>query len=77
MLNRQGRPTAAGEAESRSHETFTGNRALQQIEPLIFEIGHRESTGVDIEKPAPFKSRLGKHARQGEIGLPGLSEPEA
>ncbi len=77
MLNRQGRPTQAGEGESQRHETFTGNKALQQIEPLIFEIGHHETTGVDIDKPAPFKSRLGKHARQGEIGLPGLSEPEA
>ena len=26
---------------------------------------------------APFASRLGAHARQSEIGLPGLSEPEA
>ncbi len=77
MLNRQGRPTQAGEAAAEVHETFTGTRALQQIEPLIFEIGHHETTGVDIDKPAPFKSRLGKHARQSEIGLPGLSEPEA
>ena len=77
MLNRQGRPTQAGEAAHAEHATFTGNKALQQIEPLIFEIGHHEATGVDIDKPAPFKSRLGKHARQGEIGLPGLSEPEA
>ncbi len=76
MLNRQGRPTQAGEASHEEHLTFTGNKALQQIEPLIFEIGHHEATGVDIDKPAPFKSRLGKHARQGEIGLPGLSEPE-
>lgn len=76
MLNRQGRPTQAGEASHEEHLTFTGNKALQQIEPLIFEIGHHEATGVDIDKPARFKSRLGKHARQGEIGLPGLSEPE-
>ncbi|MCO5092350.1 aminomethyl-transferring glycine dehydrogenase subunit GcvPB [Bosea sp. (in: a-proteobacteria)] len=77
MLNRQGRPTQAGEAVREDRATFTGNKALQQIEPLIFEIGHDEATGVDIDKPAPFRSRLGQHARQGEIGLPGLSEPEA
>ncbi|POR49675.1 aminomethyl-transferring glycine dehydrogenase subunit GcvPB [Bosea psychrotolerans] len=77
MLNRQGRPTQAGEAASEQHATFTGNKALQQIEPLIFEIGHHETTGVDIDAPAPFKSRLGKHARKDGIGLPGLSEPEA
>lgn len=77
MLNRQGRPTQAGTAADHGRETFTGNRALEQIEPLIFEIGHHETTGVDIEKPAPFKSRLGKLARKDGIGLPGLSEPEA
>jgi glycine dehydrogenase subunit 2 len=52
MLNRQGRPTQAGEA-AEAHATFTGNKALLQIEPLIFEIGHREATGVDIDAPAP------------------------
>ena len=77
MLNRQGRPTQAGEAAFEAHATFTGNKALQQIEPLIFEIGHREVTGVDIDAPAQVKSRLGSHARKGGIDLPGLSEPEA
>ncbi len=77
MLNRQGRPTQGTVSAHEPHATFTGNRALQQIEPLIFEIGHTETTGVDIDPPAPFKSRLGAHARKGEIGLPGLSEPEA
>jgi glycine dehydrogenase subunit 2 len=77
MLNRQGRPTNAGEADAGAHLTFTGNRALQQEEALIFEIGRQDVTGVDLEEPAPFKSRLGSHERKGEIGLPGLSEPEA
>ena len=77
MLNRQGRPTTPGHAAASDHPTFTGNRALQQIEPLIFEIGHHETTGVDLDAPAPFKSRLGRHARTDGIGLPGLSEPEA
>jgi glycine dehydrogenase subunit 2 len=79
MLNRQGRPTTpnATEASDTMHATFTGNRALHQEEPLIFETGRRDVTGVDIDAPAPFKARLGGLERKGEIGLPGLTEPEA
>ena len=58
-------------------ETVTGNRALMLEEPLIFEIGDTETTGVDFspadEAPA---SRLGNFARAETIGLPGLTEPE-
>ena len=56
--------------------TVTGNRALMLDEPLIFEIGDRETTGVDIAKPTHGLSRLGDLARARPIGLPGLSEPE-
>ena len=77
MMNRQGRPTQSGEAGLVDHPTFTGNKALAQIEPLLFEVGRLETTGVDFEKPASFTSRLGGLERKGEIGLPGLSEPEA
>ncbi len=76
MLNRQGRPTAAGEAEARQSETFSGNRGLAIEEPLIFEIGRTDTTGVDLEEPAKFKSRLGRLERTAPLGLPGLSEPE-
>lgn len=76
MLNRQGRPTAAGDAAETAHPTFTGNRALMQEEPLLFEIGRTETTGVDLDEPEEFSPRLGDLARKGEIGLPGLSEPE-
>jgi glycine dehydrogenase subunit 2 len=76
MLNRQGRPTTAGEAGSNEHATFTGNKALAQIEPLIFEIGRADVTGVDLDEPEDFKPRLGGLERQEAIGLPGLSEPE-
>jgi glycine dehydrogenase subunit 2 len=76
MLNTQGRPTAAGNAAAADHETFTGNRALMQEEPLIFEIGRLDGTGVDIAAPEPFTPRLGGLERQSPIGLPGLSEPE-
>jgi glycine dehydrogenase subunit 2 len=76
MLNRQGRPTTAGEAGSNEHATFTGNKALAQIEPLIFEIGRADVTGVDLDEPEDFKPRLGGLERKEAIGLPGLSEPE-
>ncbi|MBU2342031.1 MAG: aminomethyl-transferring glycine dehydrogenase subunit GcvPB, partial [Alphaproteobacteria bacterium] len=61
--------------------TVTGNRALMLEEPLIFEIGNSETTGVDFTNPAPeregaFESRLGGFERAEPIGLPGLSEPE-
>ena len=51
--------------------------ALQIEEPLLFEIGRAESTGVDLDEPEPFTPRLGGLERKAPIGLPGLSEPEA
>jgi glycine dehydrogenase subunit 2 len=76
MLNRQGRPTTAGAAEMHESETFSGNRGLAIEEPLIFEVGRTETTGVDLPEPEKFSARLGKAIRTEPIGLPGLSEPE-
>ena len=59
------------------HPTFTGNRALAQEEPLLFEIGRPEVTGIDLDEPEAFAPRLGGLERKAPIGLPGLSEPEA
>jgi glycine dehydrogenase subunit 2 len=59
-----------------AHPTFTGNRALAQIEPLIFEIGNAGTSGVDLDEPEAFAPRLGGLERRAPIGLPGLSEPE-
>jgi glycine dehydrogenase subunit 2 len=75
-MNRQGRQTAAGEAEVRESETFSGNRGLAIEEPLIFEIGRTDTTGVDLLEPAKFSARLGRMIRTEPLGLPGLSEPE-
>ena len=76
-MNSQGRPTvAATAATSDLPDTFTGNRALQIEEALLFEVGRHDVTGVDLDEPADFKPRLGKLARQQPIDLPGLSEPE-
>ncbi len=76
-MNIQGRPTRPTQASPARRGSFTGNRALDMEEALIFETGRLDASGVDIEEPAPFASRLGGHARAGEIGLPGLTEPEA
>jgi glycine dehydrogenase subunit 2 len=77
MMNTQGRPTRPDETTAAPLQTFTGNRALQIEEPLLFEIGRPEVTGVDVPEPPSHRSRLGGHARTAPIGLPGLSEPEA
>jgi glycine dehydrogenase subunit 2 len=77
MLNNQGRPTQAGEAHGAARETFTGNRALEIAEPLIFSLGRFDTSGVDIDEPDEFADRLGGLLRTDDLELPGLSEPEA
>ncbi|MGN6499538.1 MAG: aminomethyl-transferring glycine dehydrogenase subunit GcvPB, partial [Tsuneonella sp.] len=59
-----------------SGRTVTGNRALMLEERLIFEIGSRETTGVDLPEPQTGANRLGGMERTEAFGLPGLSEPE-
>ena len=76
-MNVQGRPTTPSQPLEAEHKTFTGNRALQVEEPLIFETGRLDVTGVDIDPAPKVASRLGAFERKGSMGLPGLSEPEA
>jgi glycine dehydrogenase subunit 2 len=57
--------------------TVTGNRALMLEEPLLFEIGSTEQTGVDFPEFQTNTGRLGALQRNRPIGLAGLSEPEA
>jgi len=75
-MNNQGRPTSPQVANMNERVTVSGSQALNQATQLIFEIGDLVTTGVDLPDPKGTKSRLGKFARKGEIGLPGLSEPE-
>jgi glycine dehydrogenase subunit 2 len=78
-LNNQGRPTtpaAPAPAGSAADATFTGNRGLDHEEPLLFEIGRPENSGVDLPSPAKVATRLAGLERTAPIGLPGLSEPE-
>jgi glycine dehydrogenase subunit 2 len=56
--------------------TLTGARGLLQDEPLIFERGGWDKTGVDLPDAAEDASDLGDLVRSDPIGLPGLSEPE-
>jgi glycine dehydrogenase subunit 2 len=75
-MNVQGRPTrAADAAAAHGAATFTGNRALQIEESLIFEKDAFGSTGVDLPEPK-LKDRLGAMQRAAPLALPGLSEPE-
>ncbi|HXZ15241.1 MAG TPA: aminomethyl-transferring glycine dehydrogenase subunit GcvPB, partial [Roseiarcus sp.] len=76
-MNVQGRPTRPAAADAAARATFTGNRALDIEEALIFETGRFDASGVDVEDPPPFVSRLGPLARASAPDLPGLSEPEA
>jgi len=57
-------------------QTVTGNRALMLEEPLLFEIGHVDNTGVDLPEVQAGPNRLGGFERTAAIGLPGLTEPE-
>ncbi len=88
-LNNKGRPTRPYSAEHKTQSmimdqegqspplTSSGSKGLAQYEPLLFEIGRSDVSGVDFE---PVKnhpsSRLGKHEKTDSIGLVGLSEPE-
>ena len=57
--------------------TSTGNRGLMLEEPLLFEIGRADVTGVDLpEIDASAPTRLGGLERAAPIGLVGLTEPE-
>ena len=57
--------------------TTTGNRALMLEEPLLFEIGRADVSGVDLPPvDASAPTRLAGLARSEAIGLVGLTEPE-
>ena len=78
-MNDQGRPSrpATTTDAAAPRGTFTGNRALQLEEALLFEVGRPEVTGVDLPEPQGRRPRLGGLARKAALDLPGLSEPEA
>src|SRR6185369_6037138 len=72
-----GRPTQpAAAVVSETHTSLTGGRGLLQDEPLLFELGGWDKTGVDLPEPEHDASDLGDLVRTAPIGLAGLSEPE-
>src|SRR5450432_3968235 len=76
-MNNVGRPTtpnASGAVEG--HTSLTGGRGLLQDEPLLFELGGWDKTGVDLPEPQHDAADLGDLVRTAPIGLAGLSEPE-
>lgn len=76
-INQSGWRPEMNAGERSDSGTFTGNRALMLDEALIFEIGSLDTTGVDFAEVPKAASRIGGLARNKDIGLPGLSEPEA
>ena len=59
-MNAQGRGATRAETDAITEaKTFTGNRALQIEEKLLFEIGREEVTGVDVPEPDKITFRLG------------------
>lgn len=76
----EGRPTKQEENLMKSADTevttFTGNRALIVDEPLIFETGSPDRSGVDLPPAPDVQSRLGGLDRNTPMGIPGLSEAE-
>jgi len=77
-MNNQGRPSAPANigAQTVELESFSGHKGLRLAEPLIFELGTIETTGVDVEALGDFDFALGGMERTAEIGCPGLSEPD-
>src|SRR5690606_35379875 len=72
-MNREGRPTGTGTSAA---APSTGS-ALLPNEPLLFEIGDTEHSGVDLPDVEEFQPRLGGFERQTPLNLAGLTEPEA
>lgn len=73
-----GRPSAPEiDVEITSFKSLLGGRGLLQNEPLIFEKDDYNRTGVDFADIAIDTSDLGDLVRGDDLGLPGLTEPEA
>ncbi len=65
-VNPSGWRPEAPTAEAGGTATYTGNRALMLEEPLIFEIGTTETTGVDFS-PLPFRGGVGGGEQDGAL----------
>ena len=75
--NTAGWRPAMGSADTAEFKTSSGDYALMLEEPLSFELGRFDATGVDIE-PAALEplDALSSFLRKAAPALPGLTEPE-
>ncbi|MCB1517196.1 MAG: aminomethyl-transferring glycine dehydrogenase subunit GcvPB [Hyphomicrobiaceae bacterium] len=73
-LNTQGRPTAIENVDTSGQ---VGGAALLPDEPLLFEIGGPDHSGVDLDDIEIDDAFLGGQKRETPLDLPGLTEPEA
>ena len=64
-VNQSGWKPSAPNAVTGEHATTTGNRALMLEEPLIFEIGDNETTGVDFAPLPPEREGSTREASGG------------
>lgn len=71
-MNNQGRPTGVGTS---GFASVSGSSLLPN-EPLLFEIGDTEHSGVDLPDVNIDGSFLGGFERKSDIDLAGLTEPE-
>ena len=53
------------------------HKGLDHEEMLLFEIGGLNKSGVDFPELQGYEQRIGPSYEDEEIGIPGLSEPEA
>jgi glycine dehydrogenase subunit 2 len=70
-MNQHGRPTRPADTQAASPRNGFGS-----AEPLIFEQGQENRSGVDLPALPAYRESLGGLRREGKIGLPGLSEPQ-
>ena len=76
-MNIQDIPGSGGGGAKLAGDTYSGDHALQHEEPLIFERGRTDVSGVDMPDVDLRVHRLAGLERTEPIGIPGLSEPEA
>jgi len=71
-MNTQGRPTGTG-----TEAAGVAGSSLLPDEPLLFEIGDTEHSGVDLPEASVGDEFLGGFRRLSPLDLAGLTEPEA
>ena len=74
-VNPTGWRPAAPANEQGEAQTVTGNRALMLEEPLIFEIGATEQTGVDFARGADGRARRARRPRAQRADRPARPRP--